>query len=243
MDVPQTLSEGFGGVLEAASGNSWDLAVDANFHELACKFLPSFTARQGNPGGTTSASALFGAASLQTASLSLSVCHPELPTLAATNFDRSYRVAFNGELKSVAKTWIDQGVYYVIMDIIRVFRAPADDTGEQKRIFFKEPPVGFVLTTFPHVAYIFGVEWIGKFLVSPVCQPFLLGSREHERAVAGLPDIVYSAPVSLPSGSGVQWFRYPGDEKISWTIFEGIFYKVLRADARSGSAFASMAQV
>ena len=81
-------------------------------------------------------------------------------------------------------------------------------------------------------------QWVGKLLLSPLSQPFLLNSREHEEAVASLPDLDYSEFIDVPLDSPVSnWRSYPpeSDPQIMWTIVpqgpSRRFLKVIRCTA------------
>ena len=43
--------------------------------------------------------------------------------------------------------------------------------------FYASPPVGYGLVACAHVAYLVSVEWAGVLHVTPVSDPFFLGSR------------------------------------------------------------------
>lgn len=115
---------------------------------------------------------------------------------------------FGGEIKSVDEVMIGQGLYYGLMDLAGIF-FPVSEGVPENRCFYKRPPVGYVLLGFPHVAYFAAIELVGKAIVSPVSQPFFLGSAEHASAAASLPCESIGAPV---------WFL---DRSLKWTGWAG----------------------
>jgi hypothetical protein len=112
-----------------------------------------------------------------------------------------------------------------------------------RRVFYAAPPLCCVLLSFPHVGYFVSVEWVGKALVAPASQPFFLSSAEHAAAVAALP----RAPRGPPAwefDAGAAWRAAcgaPSPPPVSWAACrDGVFRKLVRADARSAEAWAEM---
>ena len=103
---------------------------------------------------------------------------------------------------------------------------------------------------FAHVAYLVGVEWVGKFFMHPVSQPFFLGSAEHAAAVSPLKDVVLfeDDSVHVDSKTCSQWATHPfvGPVLVSWTLKEtksGKFLKIIESsafDAAMGAQESSM---
>ena len=237
----------FRGLLKAAKDDPRELAPEAHFYARATPFLPAFAEPVGGPAGNMEASALFTAQSLLTRGWSFSsACRPELHVRAALGPTHPFRPAFNGEVKSVGATWLEQAVYYTAMDMVRVFfPAREDGAAPGPRRFFARPPLGFAIVAFPHVGYLVALEWAAVLFVSPVSAPFFLGSAEHEAAVAALPDVRYEEPVPLEAG--LHWLtaapalpssRPP--ESVSWAVSGGTFHKLLRADAYSPARFRAL---
>jgi uncharacterized membrane protein YgcG len=97
------------------------------------------------------------------------------------------------------------------------------------------------------VAYIVALEWIGKLLVSPLSQPFILESEQHAAAVAGLPDVHYQEPVELGEVASDASWLYPGKDSskpgmVSCHVGPDLFRKLVRGDARTAAQFARMAR-
>ena len=164
--------------------------------------------------------------------------NPELHVCSDVSSARPYRPAFNGEVKSVGETWLDQAVYYVAMDLVRIFfPASADGTKPGPRRFFRKPPLGFAVVAFPHVGYLVALEWIGALFVSPVSAPFFLGGADHAAAVAALPDVHYEPPEELDDAA-LCWRvadapPVPVPALVSWSVAGGRFRKLLLSSARS----------
>jgi hypothetical protein len=59
---------------------------------------------------------------------------------------------------------------------------------ERTHRFFAAPPRAYALATVAHLGMLVAVEWAGQAQGCFVSQPFVLGSAEHERAVAALPN-------------------------------------------------------
>ena len=252
-----SVARAFRALLDAADGDPRALAPEANFYARALQPLPSFAERVGGPAGNVEAAALFTRRSLVTRAWSLAGgCRPELHVRAAVSAEHPFRPGFNGEVKSVGATWLEQAVYYTAMDMVRVF-FPADEAGAAPgpRCFFAKPPAGFALVAFPHVGYFVALEWIGVLFVSPVSAPFVIGSDEHSAAAAALPDVAYAPPEPLVTG--LPWRTWPPQrpataaamaaaaprpphESVSWSIAGGRFRKLVRADARSPARFRAL---
>ena len=92
------------------------------------------------------------------------------------------------------------------------------------------------------MAQVMAVECLGKMLVSPFSQPFLLGSQQHVSAMAALPQPQFEAPLVLDLSVVKPWRTAPGAraELTSWCTAGGVFRKLVRGDARSGAGFAAM---
>ncbi len=113
-------------------------------------------------------------------------------------------------------------------------------TAAHTRQFYTAPPTAFALVAYPHVAYFLALEWVGKVLVSPVSQPFLLGSPQHAAAAAALHQHSYAPPEALDLRQAQPWLRVPGREGHAWCVQGGTFRKLVRGDANSGQGFAAM---
>ena len=245
-----SIAAAFRALLDAAAGDSSALASEANFYARSTSCLPAFAESVGGPMGNMEASVLFTDLSLETRAWSFArKCLPELHVRAALSAARPFRPAFNGEVKSVGPTWLQQAVYYTAMDMVRIFfPALADGAAPGLRRFFSRPPLGFALVTFPHVGYIIALEWVGVLFVSPVSAPFFIGSAEHAAALAGLPDVSYTEPEVLDES--LPWRTWSADvargsratrrEAVSWSVAAGRFRKLVRADARSPARFRAL---
>ena len=256
-----SVAHAFRALLDAADGDPRELAPEANFYARALQPLPAFAERVGGPAGNVEAVALFTARGLVTRVWSLAGgCRPELHVRASVSDAHPFRPAFNGEVKSVGATWLEQAVYYTTVDLVRVF-FPADEAGAAAgpRRYFAKPPAGFALVAFPHVGYFVALEWVGVLFVSPVSAPFFLGSDEHAAAAAALPDVAYAPPELLDTE--LPWRTWalpsppqsaaaaaavppprprPPHESVSWCVAEGRFRKLVRADARSPARFRAL---
>lgn len=87
---------------------------------------------------------------------------------------------------------------------------------------------------------------VGKLIVSPISQPFLLGSPEHKAAINALARPAYAEPVLLPEG--LRWFSGSclsthASHSVLWSTTAGMFRKRVRASAHSAEAFGSMHRV
>ena len=244
---PPGLEESFRVLLEAVGGDLRLLMSEEAFYRLATSELPPFAEAVGQPIGDMTAGALFDVAGLQTLMWSFPAdCFPELhiraritvPTLPSLRRS-AWSPGFNGELKTAGnRHGIEQAVVYTAMDMVRNF-FPATATGPCPPQFFSLPPVGYAIVGYPHVAYVLALEWIGKLIVSPVSQPFLLGSPEHKAVVLGLVSPPYSEPVVLPLG--VTWYAGSCSEvAVICSSHGGVFRKRVRAEARSAEFFCQM---
>jgi len=239
-----SVATSFRALLDDAAGDSRALAQEANFYVRATKHLPVFAETIGGALGNMDAGVLFTCHSLKTRAWSFSRrCLPELHVRAKVTASQAFRPAFNGEVKSVGSTWLEQAVYYTAMDMVRVFfPASEDGAAPGPRRFFSRPPLGFALVTFPHVGYIVALEWIGVLFVSPVSAPFFVNSSEHAAAIRSLPDVTYEDPKTLDEQ--LVWHTWsvarPGllrPEAVSWAVSRGRFHKLVCADARSPARF------
>ena len=197
-----------------------------------------------------SAVKLFGAGALRSLRYTFKgSCKPEFRAFADVG---SLQPVFASEIKSVDSRMLGQTLYYALMAMTGEF-FPASECAAGsaagtagapgRRVFYAAPPLCCVLLAFPHVGYFASVEWVGKALIAPASQPFFLGSAEHEAAAAALP----SAPRGLPKwefDAGAPWNAAPGapaKPPVSWAVCrDGIFRKLVRADARSAVGWAEM---
>lgn len=244
----------FTALLARVDGDSRLLMQEGNFYTSASSHLPAFACRVAHEGGAMAAQALFSSAGLCSAAWRFTgASQPELHVRADTSPAHPFRPAFNGELKSAGNGLaLEQAAYYTAMDMVRVF-FPAEDehTPCRERRFFQTPPLGFAVVGFPHVAYLIALEWVGRLLVSPLSQPFLLESPQHAAAVAALPDQDYSAPLVLSAEelAATDWQQHSEGEgggaacsKVFWRVSGGRFHKLVQGDARTAEQFARMAR-
>jgi hypothetical protein len=158
-----------------------DLFAEANFYELATKYVPSWVAvKRRAADAKQNAAALYGPPQNVDVPPHVSLpwlCEPELYTTSAAGHP-----AFSGELKSAGT---GQALYNELLTYILfgMFHSlfPAGST----RRFYYQPPIGYSIAAFPHCGYLLGVEWIGKLLLYPISEPFFLGSDAHKAAVIG----------------------------------------------------------
>jgi hypothetical protein len=175
-------------------------------------------------------------------------CKPEIFTSAD-----AFHPAFNAEAKSVmsagdAKTsrLYDQLVTYVTLGIVgSMFVA----VPKGRRRFFTRPPLGYGLAALAHVGYVVAVEWVGRLLVSVVSQPFFLGSREHEAAIAALPDYNYERSYEDIDFADIPVLALSRDDdtlRVTWRS-EGAegdeFFKVIGWNSYDAPHFKHMLQV
>ena len=210
-----------------------DLFAEANFYELATKYVPSWVAvKRRAADAKQNAAALYGPPQNVDVPPHVSLpwlCEPELYTTSAAGHP-----AFSGELKSAGT---GQALYNELLTYILfgMFHSlfPAGST----RRFYYQPPIGYSIAAFPHCGYLLGVEWIGKLLLYPISEPFFLGSDAHKAAVDALPDIELSECIELDlGGSDVSWACYPpgGPVQVSWTTVAdagGRFRKLIQCSA------------
>ncbi len=158
-------------------------------------------------------------------------CKPEVAVVSKRG-----RAGFTGE----GKPFGPQGGVVVIREVITYgfFSVSAS-------LFYTEgvlrlyatPPVAYAIVAAGPMASFMAVEWVGKLFVSPISQPFLLNSREHQAAVAALRDLDYSEFVDVPLDAPVnEWRSYPPGQSsalVMWTVVPqaGRFLKVIRCTA------------
>ncbi len=248
--------------LLAAATDTRGMGVESRFYALASSPRPSFAEAIGAPGGDITAEALLTTSSLGTPAWTFAhQCKPELHVRAAAGGagQPAHCPAFNGEVKSAGDgRCLEQAVYNTAMDLVRVFfpappvppsgnpsaaaHAAAVAAARQQRKFYTRPPMGFALVAFPHVGYLLALEMVGKLLVSPLTQPFFLGSPQHAAAVGGLPQPPYAAPEVVKLAEVQPWRTSGGPRRdlSAWCVHGGVFRKLVRGDARSGEGFAAM---
>lgn len=267
LPVEASLSCAFAGLL-AAAGSARRMGQERTFYPLATAHLPSFAHAVGQPSGDMTAEALFSACALATPVWSFPPgCKPELHARAAAgrsgdvsggggSLQPALCPAFNGELKSAGDgRALEQAALYTVLDLVRVFfpaepalnpvatcAAAAVSAAKRQRLFYALPPLGYALVAYPYMAQVMAVECLGKMLVSPFSQPFLLGSQQHVNVMATLPQPHFAAPLVLDLSIVQPWRTAPGEraELTSWCTEGGVFRKLVRGDARSGAGFASM---
>ena len=251
LTAPPGLAASFGQLMGIVNGDLRRLMSEGEFYALASSIRPPFTEAVGDSAGKISANALFSAAALQTQAWFLpGDCEPELHLRALLSAFGTgllhWPPGFNGELKTAGnRRSIEQSAIYTAMDMVRIF-FPATGGAPCPPRFFALPPVGYALVGYPHVAYLLALEWVGKLIVSPISQPFLLGSPEHKAAVGGLACPAYTEPVVLPEG--LEWFSGScpsthAAHSVLWSTTGGVFRKRVRAAAHTAEAFGSMHRV
>lgn len=183
---PATI-EAFDRVFSTCCGDITKLMVEGHFYALAIDCVPEFAEKLSD---RVNALGLYGEAGMRTSRyIFVPGCFPELAARGATEL----HPAFGGEIKSVDKYMCGQMLYYLHMDMARIF-FPAAKGRLPPRNFYTRPPVGFALLAFPHVAYYVAVELVGKAMVSPASEPFFLRSLRHAEAAAALPNIEFRPP-------------------------------------------------
>ena len=223
------------------------------FYSLAVSAMPAHVRVEPTQ---RSAARLFGPGSLRSPRWAFcGACKPELSAVALAAAGES-RPVFQGELKSVDAGMLGQALYYVLMSMTATFfpatvaaaRGGSSDAGAGvvpgPRVFYTAPPLGFALLAFPHVGYFISAEMIGKVLVAPASRPFFLGSEEHAAAAAALPCEPRGAP-AWSYDAALDWRAAPGagaPPRVAWaSCADGLFRKIVRADARCAEAWAEMA--
>ena len=244
-----SVAAAFRKLLERVGGDTRELMKEKAMYVSASSLLPAFARREVRGVGIVSAQALFTAGGLCSGAWRFSpACQPELHVCADTSPTLPYRPGFNGEVKSAGDGLaLEQAAYYTAMDMTRVFFPAVDATTPCPRRYFTSPPLGFAIVGFPYVAYLVALEWIGKLLVSPLSQPFILESEQHAAAVAGLPDVRYQEPVELGKAAAAEPWQHPAEHpsrlgRVSWRVDGGLFRKLVRGDARTAAQFARMAR-
>lgn len=182
------------------------------FYPLATEFLPAWITSQTRGSlSKRNAESLYGPAGGVTMALPVTLpwmCEPELFTEAAP-----LHPAFNGEVKSAGAEMYNEVLTYVMFGMLKsLFSCTAQR-------FYARPPVGYGIVAFPHLGYLVAVEWIGKLFMTPVSQPFFLGSSEHASAVGDLPDVHFDAFIEVPTVGGA-WASFPADTpqvQVIWT--------------------------
>jgi hypothetical protein len=238
------------------------MGAESRVYALASSPRPSFVEPIGEPGGDITAEALLTTSSLGTPVWTFAhQCKPELHVRAAAGGagQPAHCPAFNGEVKSAGDgRCLEQAVYYTSMDLVRAFfpappvppcanpsaaaHAAAAAAAQQRRTFYAHPPTGYALVASPHVGYLLALEMVGKLLVSPLSQPFFLGSPQHVQAVGSLCQPPYAAPEVVDLTQVQPWLtaRGPRRDLSAWCVHGGVFRKLVRGDARCGAGFAAM---
>jgi hypothetical protein len=210
-----------------------DLFSEAKFYELATLHVPNWvTVKPRAADAKQNAAALYGPS--QDVGVPSHIflpwqCEPELYTTSTAGHP-----AFSGELKSAGtgQATYNELLTYILFGIFHSL-FPAGPT----RRFYYQPPIGYGLAAFPHCGYLLGVEWIGKLLLYPISEPFVLGSDAHKAAVDSLPDIELSECIELNMDeSDTSWECYPavGPVQVSWTTVAtagGRFRKLIQCSA------------
>jgi len=254
LPVDASLSRAFAGLM-AVAGNARGMGQERNFYALATAKLPSFARTVGEPSGDMTANALFSPSAMVTSAWSFPpLSKPELHARGGGGDGGPLCPAFNGELKTAGDgRALEQAAMYTSMDLVRIFfpaapaapataTATATDAANDHRLFYLTPPLGFAVVAYPYLAQVMAVECVGKMLVSPFSQPFLLGSDQHAATMAALPQPHYEAATVLDLTEVQPWYTVPGAraDLSMWCTHGGVFRKIVRGDARSGAGFASM---
>ena len=222
-----------------AHATSRSLMAELPLYGLATGILPTFTEHRQD---LSSAGSLYGRGAMCARGWKFaSSCQPELKLRSA----RCGVPGFGGELKSAATNYaLEQAAYYTAMDMVRsYFPADADDARAPRR-FYATPPLGFAVVGYPFLAHLISLEWIGRLIVAPLSQPFVLGSEEHRAAVAALPAAPCAEPFVLDAS--LPWLtpaEGPMRGRVSWAVHGPVFRKLVRGDARTGDEFAAMFRV
>jgi hypothetical protein len=117
--------------------------------------------------------------------------------------------AFNGELKTAdgdRRSLFDAAGKYALLEMHRNYFEQWEDGGAPAPVaspsspgaaaaeegtvrhwrFFFAPPLGYSVVGAAPVAWVMRAEWAGRLFLSPVSQPFFIGSDEHVAAVTAL---------------------------------------------------------
>ena len=240
-----TVAAAFARQLQRSGGDARELAQGTAAHASAASLLPAFAEQGGGAAATAQCSGAWVLSPTQSP-----VCEPALDVQAATSAALPLRPGFGGQVKSAADCQaLGQAAYNTALDMTRVFFPAADARTPCARRYFTTPPLGFALVGSSHVAYIAALEWVGKLLVSPLSQPFVLESAQHAAALAALPDARYLEPVELGAAAAAAPWQMPAERpsvagRVSWQVdgAAGVFRKLVRGDARTAAQFARMAR-
>lgn len=205
------------------------LVQEGQLYAVATAFVPSWvTARPRDACAKANAAALFGPKEnilLPERVVLPWLCEPESFTSTS-----ELHSSFFTELKSVSEAIFNQIMTYGVFSLARsYFHVDGGDTS--RRRFYKRPLVGYGLVSFAHCGYLVALEWVGKVFMTPISDPFVLGSRLHESAVESLVDHHQTDFVEIDAASMCAWRGWPnvGEPLVLWCVspINGCFYKIM----------------
>lgn len=234
LKVEDSITAAFRRVVESQSSNWEIIMAEGTFYPLATEFLPPWvTSDVRLPTAKRKANDVFTCEVTPEGPYRLVLpwtCEPEL-------FIRMEKGAppVNGELKTAGDMRAFDGAStHVLLGMVQsLFSDSPLRTGTWR--FYRRPPAGYVLVSFPYTAHFVSVEMVGRLFVAPISKPFVLGSAEHQAAVAALERIDCGPPIDFPwalAAAGRQ-LRYEDD--VAWIVApapDGSFLKVITTGAR-----------
>lgn len=92
------------------------------------------------------------------------------------------------------------------------------DVPKGRMCFFRVPPAGYGLSCVGYLAHIVVIEWIGLLFVSPIFQPFVMGSPEHRAVIDQLPLRDYKDDiVELSTDHPFYSYQRTGGGHVAWS--------------------------
>lgn len=159
-------------------------------------------------------------------------CQPEL----ATRVKAPQLPSFNGEMKSISDTAMEELVMYTTIGICDSYFS--GDVGEGNYAFYPSPPIGCSVLGQGPVGMLFAVELIGVVFYSLLSEPFFAGTDKHKEAVAMFDrlaeregaDISDQRPFYIPKEAEFLQPRDPTKEGVFWGRVGHRFVKVIQAN-------------
>lgn len=158
--------------------DEYTAGLEAAYVEKCVDYLPKGTVKVGNSGasGKMTAKRLYparGGRNPPFVRLPWN-CYPEL----AVRSERGYP-GFNGELKSLPPVAWDEALTYVCISMMDSLFP----VSEGYDVYHFQPPRGYSLLAVAANGFFAVVEWVARLYITPLTNPFTLGSAQHKAAV------------------------------------------------------------
>jgi hypothetical protein len=211
-----------------------DLTQAAKYYPTLTQFVPNdleYVTRQPITNDTRVLSSLFPTITEASVHSLPRYCQPEVFVTVPVGECKAPFTA-KGEGFGDGGTVFDEMVIYSLGGLIQSYFS--EDRADGARRFYRVPPIGFALVAPAYMGHLMLIEWVGQLRMTPISNPFFLGSEEHRTAIQRISDLCsgttytdrYADPVIVDVASpGWQHWAEGVSTKL---LSEGKFVKMIR---------------